>query len=362
MGLACATATAVQLSDVGGVVIHKHNEVGRYIADPAIVVLPDGSYVASHSWFGNKAQKPIMTRIYTSTDKGNTWVFLSEFPAQKQSLFYHDGALYAIGGYRAQVRRSLDGGRSWSDPVMLPGTGFDSTPCTPHVHDGRVVVANGMRLLSARLDADLLSADSWIVSNAWEPRPSGSDAWLDGKFTRWHEGQVVASPASGVVLMPNIEDLPYSALLHLTGNGEQLTFNSGTDARAGNDFVHLPGADKKFGVFYDAPSGTYFALTNPVLPQHGGYGAGLNEDLIRNAAALYSSTDLRTWQLRQIFLYSPNVHGDAFQYLQGAVDGEDLLIVARTALRDGGYTPPRGHDANMLTFHRIRDFRKTTAD
>ncbi len=360
-GLAiCSGRAAVDLEQLGGVVIDQFNGANQYVADPAIVVMPDGSYVAAHSWFGSAA--PSGTRVFRSTDKGATWTLMSQPSGTKKSLFAHGGALYLIGGFTTQVQKSTNNGATWSAAITLPGSGSDSTTCVPQVHNGRVYLANGMRVISASLSTDLMLPASWTVSNEWLAQPAGSASWLGGSFTLWHEGQAVASPL-GIFLMPNISDQPTSALLRCNAAGTSLTFNSDTDATAGDDFVDLPGADKKFGVFYDSVSGLYFALTNPVLPEHGGYGGSVNEDLIRNAAALYSSPDLVNWTQRSIFLYSHNRGGvngelgDAFQYLQGVPDGNDLVIVARTSLKDGAYTPPRGHDANLFTFHRLKNFR-----
>jgi hypothetical protein len=129
------------------------------------------------------------------------------------------------------------------------------------------------------------------------------------------------------------------------------------------DFVDLPGAEKKFGAAYDAVSGRYYICSNPVLPIHRNDLWLRNKPaLIRNTAALISSSDLHHWNVEKIFLYSPDLHHEAFQYLNFEFDGEDLAIVSRTAFVVGGHKPPRGHDSNLLTFHRIRDFRKAVPD
>lgn len=358
-GLFCWAAGCVLAVDpdiLGGVIVDQFNGTGQYVADPAIAVMPDGSYIATHSWFGSDGV-PSGTKLFRSTNKGATWTLSSTSVGTKRSIFLRGSEIYLIGASTASIRRSVDNGVSWSSAVVLPGTGKDPATCVPHVLNNRVYLANGMRVISAPLDANLLSAASWTVSNEMPATPTGGTSWLGGQFKRWHEGQIVASPAHGVILMPNIEDLPNSALLRCNAAGTSLTFDPA------NDFVSLPGGDKKFCVFFDAVSNSYYALTNPILPEHGGYGTALNEDLIRNAAALYSSPDLRTWTLRSIFLCSPNrggnegEGGEAFQYLHAAIDGDDLVMVARTSLKDGSYSPPRGHDANLFTFHRLANFR-----
>ena len=39
-------------------------------------------------------------------------------------------------------------------------------------------------------------------------------------------------------------------------------------------------------------------------------------------------------------------------------EGEDIIVAARTAFVTRSETPPRQHDANYLTFHRLENFRE----
>ncbi len=347
--LVASTARAIDPEQLGGVIIHKHNQHERYIADPSITIMPDGSYIASHNWHGDDPPSPRTTRIYRSTDGGQTWTLRSEVNKSKQILYSYNGDLYIMGGFNPKIRRSTDMGLTWSSPVSMPSGGFDSAVSIPHIYNGRIYFANGMRLISAPLVPNLLDAD-WTATNELDATPSGSGSWLGGDFKRWHESQVVASPQTGVVMMPNVEDMPNSALIECNEAATTLTFNTA-------DFVNLPGADKKFCVFYDDVSKRFWALTNPVLPEHGGYGTSQNEDLIRNAGALYSSADLRDWELEKMLLYTADLDVEGFHYYCSAIDGDDLIFVARTALRDGSYTPDRAHDGNIFSFHKLENFR-----
>jgi hypothetical protein len=73
--------------------------------------------------------------------------------------------------------------------------------------------------------------------------------------------------------------------------------------------------------------------------------------------ALANSPDLRHWTVRNIVLYHPDVANHAFQYVDWLFDGDDLIAVSRTAFDDGLGGAHRAHDANFLTFHRIKNFR-----
>ena len=352
--------------ELGGVVVDAYEFfVSRHVGSPSITIMGDGTYIASHDEFGASASNDT-TFVFRSTDQGRTWVRASVIRgAYHSTVFFHRGALYLIGprgngdvsgGGPYVIRKSLDRGTTWSGATIIQNDSGGSTPNSPVVHAGRLWIARGKQVFSAPEQADLMRPESWAVTRMMSA-PEGS---LDGTITRWNEGQIVASPDEGVFFMPKIDDRPFSALVRVDPDDfEQLTFNSDNDDTPGSDYVPLPGADKKFAVLYDSVSKGYYALTNPVLAAHGGYDA-YNPSMIRNTAALLFSRDLRSWTVRRIFLYSPDVEGEGFQYLQAAIDGDDLVIVSRTAIFDASRAlfPARAHDANVLSFHRLPGFRQ----
>jgi hypothetical protein len=125
------------------------------------------------------------------------------------------------------------------------------------------------------------------------------------------------------------------------------------------DFVPIPGTEKKFGAKYDPVLKKFYILSNPVLPMEFGR---TTRQLTRTTGAMLSSKDLRHWDVEKIFLYTPNIDngrwGEAFQYFIFDFDGDDLVLASRTSFVVGKYRPPRGHDSNLLTFHRIENFRQ----
>ena len=48
-------------------------------------------------------------------------------------------------------------------------------------------------------------------------------------------------------------------------------------------------------------------------------------------------------------------------FLAKSIDGDDIIAVSRTAYDDGFGGAHRAHDANYMTFHRIRNFRRFLA-
>jgi hypothetical protein len=389
VGITTSARSQGRFSNVPGVVIsyepspnplrHLFNRIlgrGSFIGSPTIAILPNGHYVAAHSLFRNGGgESPAgrgTTKVFRSIDRGRTWTRVAKLSrAGWSTLFAHRGSLYLFGKTKAGsdivIRRSDDEGTTWTDPTNgrrgQLGGGGGITPNPPVLHGGRLWIANSTRVWSAPVGADLLRARSWTRSG----KPRSDPSYLNGRFTLWSEGQVVASPRTGVLVLPKIRDLPHTALLRYPRPGGRPRFDPA------RDFVDLPGAEKKFGVRYDPVTDRFWALTNPVLRRHRRqanvpwsvrrfWRSAVTPALVRNTGAVYSSADLRNWELERVFLYSPDVEHVGFQYFNFLIEGNDLVVVARTAFNVGRHKTPRAHDSNLLTFHRIREFRTRPAN
>jgi hypothetical protein len=347
---------------------------GRYIGSPGIAILPDGSYLAKCDEFGPYLRAPgarTITRVFRSRDRGRSWRQLCEIRGLYwASLFEHRGALYLMGTDgpygRLVIRRSTDGGASWSEPrdgrsgVILDDARYHCAPVPVVEHRGRLWRAMedaegpgswGAHfrafMMSAPVDADLLDARSWTCSNRIERDPR----WLDGRFRGWLEGNALVSPDGEIVNLLRVDTRAtpnVAALLRVGAHGREARF----DPERG--FVRFPGGCKKFTARRDPVSGTYWSLANWVPPR---YAAGRVPGRTRNTVALIASPDLRTWSIRWIVLHHPDVEHHGFQYLDWCFEGADLVVVSRTAHDDCLGGAHDHHDANFLTFHRVRDFR-----
>ncbi len=372
LAMAAIFALASAAAAPPGVVIdHCPQTTGQYIGSPSIAILPDGRYVASHDFFGpNSGQRTgALSRVFQSRDRGKTWRMVSEVqPAFWSTLFVHKGALYMIGTTyeygNAVIRRSTDGGATWTTPadektgLLLRGQ-YHCAPQPVTIHDGRLWRAMedaeagggwGDRfrafMMSAPVDADLLDAASWTSSNHL-----GRDAsWLDGKFRAWLEGNAVVLPDGSVVDMLRV-DVPQgglAAVIRISADGKTATFDPATG------FIPFPGGAKKFVIRYDAKSRLYWALSNYVPEKHKGPRAAS----IRNTLALMTSPDAMHWTVRSTILYHPDTEKHGFQYPDWQFDGKDIVAAVRTAFDDEAGGAHNAHDANFLTFHRIKNFRK----
>ena len=194
--------------------------------------------------------------------------------------------------------------------------------------------------------SDLLKATNWTCSS----RIGWNADFLNGHFGGWLEGNAVATPDGKMVdiLRVDFRGLPEkAAIIGISDDGRLASFNPT------NGFVDFPGGCKKFTIRYDERSHSYWSLANEVPSQH----SGKTTERARNTLALTSSPDLRHWTVRCVVLYHPDPEKHAFQYADWQFDGDDLIVVSRTAFDDveGGVAVQ--HDANYLTFHRVKNFR-----
>jgi hypothetical protein len=354
-------------SEVPGVVLaHSPGESEKYIGSPSIIVLEDGTYLASHDFFGPGTNFD-RGAVYRSEDRGETWSHLTDMVGQWWSgMFLHRGDLYTIGTTReygyAVIRRSKDGGRTWTEPTDLSNGILSTTDryhCAPMPvveHNGRLwrafELAYGKRphwpatVCSASVDADLLSADSWTWADPYH------HFWSAGQ---WIEGNVVITPDGTLVdiLRANVgatagvdEEAPgeFAAMIRISDDGTRLSHNRETD------LLNFPGGGVKFTIRYDQVSGKYWSLgskqTNPPAQ--------------RNTLVMTSSSDLFNWTIESTLLHHDDPIKHAFQYVDWLIEEDDMIVLSRTAYEDGLGGANRGHDANYLTFHRVNDFRERT--
>jgi hypothetical protein len=343
----------------GTVISRSPDPQRQYVGSPSITVVPNGDYVASHDWFG-PATSFDTTFVFRSTNKGVTWQRVAELKGQFWStLFVHDKALYILGNSKrfgaVVIRRSNDGGDTWTTPagpengILLPESIYHCAPVPVVVHGGRVWRAmedqHGREkgwgrwfrtfAMSAPTEADLLKAASWATTN----RLASDPAWDPAKMSGWLEGNVVPDPQGKLVNILRYETQrgEIAALCRISADGTTQTF----DPDSG--FIELPGGRSKFTIRYDAKSKRYWSLVNKQR----------NPIAVRNVLALVSSADLREWRTESILLMHPDSGNHAFQYPDWVFDGDHILAASRTAWGDAHSM----HDANYLTFHRVRNFR-----
>jgi hypothetical protein len=123
-----------------------------------------------------------------------------------------------------------------------------------------------------------------------------------------------------------------------------------------DSLIPFPGGAKKFAIRYDAKSKRYWTLSNPALPEFPL--SATNPASVRNTLVLMSSPDLRQWKTERTVMSHPDVLKHAFQYVDWQFEGSDIVAAIRTGFDDEEGGAVRAHDANFLTFFRVKNFRK----
>lgn len=356
----------------GTVIHHTPAASGCYVGCPSIVVLSDGTYIASHSHFGPQAANTD-SWIYRSTDRGATWLQVAALKGQIWSnLFTHRDALYIMGtdhcdrfggrlNGRLVIRRSTDEGSTWTTPndaahgLLSDYDGYHTAPMPVLAHRGRLWRAVEYapvperlhwraQVLSAAEDADLLDRGAWTFSEMLAHPESR---------TQWIEGNMVAAPDGTPVnlLRTNYQGksgerasgyTDRGALVRVSEDGYRLVHDADLDV------IGMPGGGSKFTVRHDAETGLYCALVNKQS----------DPPARRNRLYLATSPDLRNWTTRRLVLAHLDPDKHAFQYVDWVFAGRDIAYVSRTAHHDGEADAHNFHDANFLTFHTVENFRQ----
>ncbi|MBZ0257097.1 glycoside hydrolase [bacterium] len=360
-----------------------------YLGSPSLLRLPNGDILASMDLFGENAPHSKSGElnyglIFRSTDDGATWDYVTEiYDTYWANLFLHRGVIYLLGTSEQSghivIRRSDDNGETWTQPtdsengLLFPSGEGRAAPnyhCAPMPvleHNGRLyrafednVTSQGAAglhslVISAPVDADLLKASSWTMSNKLkydqqtDPPEFGNMPGKSRNDAGWLEGNIVLSPDGELVNILRCNSMPVvdkAAMVNVSQDGKTESF----DPKTG--FIDFPGGMSKFAIRYDEQTNRYWTLangnTNPKNPQQ------------RNSLAAYSSDDLRYWRFHEVLLEDlddfDTIGTDSkvgFQYVDFRFDGDDIIFMSRTAYK-GAHNY---HDANFMTFHRIPNFR-----
>ena len=317
-------------------------------------------------------------RVLLSDDKGKTWRETpARIPMMHEILFKAGGSLYMIGhSGRLLITRSDDNGETWSEPAVLcPEPRWHQSCTAVDVYDGKVTLVYekwvaenhkwpgvGPVLMQAREDADLTDPSNWKFSELYNPdddmeaaRPSGipvnapgAPGMLETNVIRVHNpanpfydatGKSVALLARASTGFPDIGVM----LKGYEREDGSLAIGRFRKNEGEVYFVHIPGGDLKFHILYDPESRLYWLL-------HSQIDGRMN---YRRRLALSYSPDLLRWTFAGLVAVGPTDHS-ARHYATMIQDGDDLFIVSRS----GDERARTAHDGNIVTFHRIKDFRK----
>ena len=244
-------------------------------------------------------------------------------------------------------------------------------------------------VVAGDLAQDLLDPAAWRMSNKVEPprstpflsrnmstKRSGRDA-----VGNWFlEGNVVEIRDELYVLLRTRIDVQLTAgmtsVCKLEDDGRELKYR----------FLHfypMPGGQNKFKILYDPVSKLYWTCTavvpNPYqdrkpLTRRGFAG---NPGNMRRLLMLSYSIDGLNWLNAGCVAMSKNPL-ESFHYSSQVIDGDDLLVLARSSVgahnlyrefhwstdhdEGKGKLPYNNHDSNLITLHRVKNFRSLAVD
>ncbi|NQT15132.1 MAG: exo-alpha-sialidase [Planctomycetes bacterium] len=365
------------------VVLTETNDRNVCTCGPGIVGAPDGSLLATVPyWWRGGPKRPGVVHVLRSSDGGVTWERRPPLEYFTAMPWTHDGAIYLFahrdgrGRYRNDdlvLRRSEDGGRTWSKPVTLFEGPFWNCPTGIVMSGGYVyrafdqldVPGRAERVAAGDLSRDLMDPAAWRISPP-VAFPGPAPALCRGgrcRKNRWLEPNVIQIGEKLRVLsrveMDSMATANVCGVCDLDDDGERLSL----------EFVQyhpMPGGQNKFHIVYDDVSRLFWTPATLVTDSQDqlGYcqearkrgeftGGGGNE---RRILMLMYSVDALNWFQAGCIAMASRLRR-SFMYASPWIDGEDLLIVSRTS-----HEGRDQHDADRCTFHRVSGFRRLALD
>lgn len=355
-------------------------------------------------------------RVMTSDDGGLSWIERATLDLYHARPFAAGEILYILG-HRGDLRisRSEDNGVTWSKVSLLStGEFWHQAPANVwHAHDcvylvmerrvaqqveGWYVSEMQPILMRARIMDDLITRSAWTLSKSPAFYEVVSDQGFDGFGIPFYparypetwmtsDGKRGAAPIgwleSNVVqlLDPNhVWHDPTGKTFHLWMRAHTGLTNYGmvaqvveTGPRPGEGemelsfplapsgvrlhYLPLPGGHMKFHVLFDAQTKTYWLLSSQstdsmrqlaTMPPDR-YGLADNQ---RARLQLHFSTNMVDWVFAGI-VAAGETENCSRHYASMAFDERDIVVLSRS----GDHNALNPHDTNMITFHRISDFR-----
>lgn len=344
---------------------------GRALGAPSLVRLPSGALLAADCVFCDRTSWPSLpnlSRLFRSDDEGKNWDYVCDLmPSFNGSLFVYRERLYFLtldGDYcNLVITASDDEGKTWCDPVTLfrgestHRWGWHSSAMPIFEHNGRLYKAiefghvaeygtnredapedcwtcNGMYfdlahhlgVLSIGADDDLLVAKNWCMSDLYYPKDVDPYQCIEGNIVH-KDGElynIVRTMQNGISLKMTLDKNPESVMHSPT------------------IYKDFPlSAISKFEIKFDEQTGYYIALGNDATVWD------------RQRLVMAVSKDLENWTIA-LEIADGRGTENAFSYPDFIFSGDDILLLSRTAYNGA----KNNHDTNMITFHKIENFRK----
>jgi hypothetical protein len=387
---------------------------------PSILALPGGRLVAAFERGGTaRAKNAAYAYIQTSDDHGKTWTQRGALRMTHARVFVAGKSLYYLGQKGdLQVARSDDRGETWSEQVALTkGQSWHQSACNVWHANGNVYLVMERRtstenkawpvgalapvLMRAREDADLTKRESWTfaselvfsdliagykqnapalemfgvpffkqgypdrapVATTPKRRTMSPMGWLETNVVQITDPNHVWFDASGhtfhLFMRAHTGGTGYAALAKVVENADGTMTTQLERAPSGQTmlFLPMPGGQMRFHVNYDEKTKLYWLLSSQAtdsmtrpdrLPDER-YDLPNNE---RHRLVIHFSKNMVDWCFAGVVAITPSPK-QARHYASMDIDGNDLVILSRS----GDERAKSAHDGNLITFHRVRNFR-----
>lgn len=345
------------------------------------------------------------TKIFLSDDHGKSWRPAADIGMLHARIFRAGRRLYLLGhSGRMLISSSEDNGEHWSEPTVLEGSRhWHQSGCTIDVHNDRIYLVMeaalerrtwpdvSLVLMAADRESDLTRPESWRFSPEWrfdrevtlpqsfgmpfyptgdqcpgvaDPRYCGEPGNLETNVLRIYDPRhhFYDPEERTVVLLSRLHSGTTNLATMLRGRErsdgalEIDTFT--TPGGAPFLFLPFPGGQMKFQIVYDEVSRLYWliatqstdSMTRPELLDEQRVNLPNNE---RRRLVLYFSRNLVDWSFAGLVASGQDEKASR-HYASLLIDGEDLLVLSRS----GDSEASSAHNGNLVTLHRIPDFRK----
>ncbi len=354
-------------------------------------------------------------RVFTSDDGGRGWTPRAEFPFMHARPFVAGASVYVLGhAGDLTIIRSDDGGETWSAPARLTdGQYWHQSACNVHYANGCVYLVMERRtrfhvkgwyvgdmapvLMRGRLGDDLTLAENWTFASersfyqvmdeakadffgvpfyaadsvygvmVTPTRHCSPMGWLETNVVQFTDPDHLWHDPSGrtfhLWMRAHTGGTGYACIAKVVeqgdtpGTGAMTTLLEKAPSGKTLLYVPCPGGQMKFHVLHDEVTGLYWLLSTqatdsmirPDRMPDDRYNLPNNE---RRRLQLHFSRNMIDWCFAGMVAIGP-VEKASRHYASMAFDGDDLVVLSRS----GDERARSPHDGNVITFHRVRDFR-----
>jgi len=351
-------------------------------------------------------------KIFTSDDNGKAWIFRSTFPFGHARPFTAGSILYLLGqAGDLTIMSSNDNGETWSEPKKITENQLWTGACDNvwYANDNVYLALErryerGLKncwrvgdiapvLLRANVHDDLTKPESWtfasslVFEDAIKPdsldffgipfftslpdeafwitpdRPMSPIGWLETNVVQFTNPNHIWNDPSGhtfhLFMRAHTGRTGYAALVKVVEQNDGSMITKLETSPSGKKIVYtpFPGGQMKFFVLFDEITKLFWMVgtqstdsmirPDKMLPER--YNLPDNE---RRRLVLHFSKNMIDWCFSGIVAIGPS-EKESRHYCSMAIDDDDLLIVSRS----GDEKAANAHNGNLITFHRVKNFR-----